>query len=65
MFATRRSLLRTLERERIAHAAERAQLIDTICRLAGKPPQPDGWQPQPVPDDPDRGRFVADPDQMP
>jgi hypothetical protein len=34
---SKRSLLRLLEREREAHAAERARLIDTLCNLAGKP----------------------------
>lgn len=38
---TKRHLLRILEREREAHAAERTRLVDTICRLAGKPnPEP-------------------------
>lgn len=40
---TKRSLLRILEREREAHAAERARLIDTICHLSGRP-----WTPSPA-----------------
>lgn len=37
---TKRHLLRVLEREREAHAAERARLIETLCTLAGKPLPP-------------------------
>lgn len=34
---SRRHLLRVLEREREAHAQERARLLAVICELAGKP----------------------------
>lgn len=40
---SKRSLLRILEREREAHAAERQRLIDTICHLSGRP-----WTPAPA-----------------
>lgn len=47
---TKRNLLRMLEREREAFAAERARLIDQICALSGKP-----WTlpPRPVADTPE------------
>jgi hypothetical protein len=34
---SKRNLLRILEREREANAADRQKLIDTICHLAGRP----------------------------
>lgn len=37
---TKQALVRTLEREREAFRLERAQLIETICRLSGKPTMP-------------------------
>jgi hypothetical protein len=40
---SKRQLLRMLEREREAHAAERARLIDQICNLSGRP-----WSPAPA-----------------
>lgn len=49
LFATSRSLLRTLERERAAFQQERAQLIETICLLAGRQQAPtatDLWRQQ-------------------
>jgi len=42
MFSTRRSLLRVLEREREAFAAERARLIDQIMHLSNRT-----WTPPP------------------
>lgn len=48
---TKRQLLRMLEREREAHAAERARLIDQICNLSGRP-----WTLPPRPITPVEGR---------
>lgn len=71
MFATRRTLLRTLERERIAAAEERRQLIDTICVLAGQalaPTERDLWQQRITEARDDREPFdddLVDADQLP
>lgn len=60
MFRTPAWFIRELERTNRAHAAERAELIATISRLAGKP-APDPWQPPaaPAPDD-KRGEILED-----
>lgn len=48
-FSTTRQLLRVLERERAAHAAERAMLLDRIADLAGRPwTLPPSAMPRPV-----------------
>lgn len=65
MFATRRTLLRTLERERAAFADERRQLVDTICHLAGKPWTLPPREVKPVEPDPDSGRYIVSPAQLP
>lgn len=55
-----RAFFRVLERERAAFAAERAVLIETICRLAGQPSVPteqDLWM---VQRDDDRERLARD-----
>ena len=63
---SRRSLLHTLERERKAATEERAQLISTICRLAGNPgAAPVERPPVPLAEDPDRGRYIARPENLP
>lgn len=62
---SKRQLLRMLEREREAAAIERARLIDQICNLSGTPwtlpPRP---HVEPTPD-PDAGRYITSPDQLP
>lgn len=62
---SKRQLFRLLEREREAAAAERARLIDQICNLTGKP-----WTLPPRPlevvePDPEQGRYVVSPEQLP
>ena len=57
MFRRDRWWIREIERINRAHAAERAELISTISRLAGKPertttvakpdPEPVSWTPSP------------------
>jgi hypothetical protein len=66
MLATRRTLLRTLERMERAHAEERRHLLDVICHLSGKPwtPPPANERPPEQPD-PDNGRYIALPEQLP
>lgn len=56
MFRGDKWWVREIERMNRAHAADRAELVATICRLSGKP-MPDAWQPTVRPavvQDPDR-----------
>ena len=57
--------MRMLEREREAAAIERSRLIDQICNLSGNPwtlpPRPV----EPVEPDPDAGRYLVSPEQLP
>lgn len=48
------------------HARERDRLINQICHLAGKPwlPAP-ASESQPEVEDPDAGRYIYAPDQLP
>jgi hypothetical protein len=47
-------------------ARERDRLINQICHLAGKPWQPaPASEPPPVVEDPDDGRYIHSPDQLP
>jgi hypothetical protein len=67
---TKRTLLRMIERERQAFAAERAQLLSTICTLAGNskaapiPPAPAPAPEKREASDDDR-RFISSPEQLP
>ena len=63
MFASKRALLRTIERMEARHAAERAQLLDRIMHLAGRT-----WEPPPaamLPVEPEPEALIYDPDQDP
>lgn len=68
---TKRQLLRMLERERIAFAAERAVLIERMAHLADRPLPDLGWSADGDEERrraerlEDRRRFVPDPEQLP
>lgn len=51
--------IRELERRERAHASERAELVATICRLAGQP-VPDEWRPPAPTPEPDTDREVLE-----
>lgn len=63
---SKRSLLRTLEREREAHAAQVQQLVETICHLSDRPLPEKGWARDTETANGDQARrLIADPSQLP
>lgn len=62
---TNRSLLRTLERREQAWATERAELIATICRLAGKGLPATPSEQRPADATPATDRWTTSPEQLP
>ena len=70
MFRTAKWYMRELERRDRAHAAERAELIKTICHLTGRPlpeiePPVKPFDPTTAPDAEKPPRYVAAPEQYP
>lgn len=63
LFVTGRTLARTLERMERQYAAERSELISTICHLAGRP-LPSFDEPPPT-QEPERELTYALPEQYP
>jgi hypothetical protein len=57
--------IREIERRERDWAAERAQLVTTICRLAGKGLPAEPVEPRPVDDTPAAERWTPSPEQLP
>lgn len=65
---TAKWFLRELERRERAWEQERAQLIETICRLAGQPTEPtpmDEWREERAREREEDDDDLVDPDQLP
>lgn len=56
---------RAHDRERQAWTAERRELVSTMAHLADRPLPDKGWAPTAEEDRAKRGRFLADPEQLP
>lgn len=56
---------RELERRERAWATERAELVTTICRLAGKGVSTATFEPRPLDDTPAEDRYQVSPEQLP